>query len=54
MGVTAHAVEGAERMTDLACVKLVIDAQAAAFPGSRRGGPPLAFLPPTSAALAAA
>jgi hypothetical protein len=54
MWVTAHGVEGAERVTDLTCVKLVIDAQMAAFPRSRRGGPPLAFLPPTSAALAAA
>jgi hypothetical protein len=30
--VTSHGVERAERMTDLTCVKLVIDAQAAAFP----------------------
>ena len=31
MWVTAHGVERAERMTDVTCVKLVIDAQAAAF-----------------------
>jgi len=32
MGVTVHGDERAERLTDLTCVKLVIDAQAAAFP----------------------
>jgi len=30
--VTVHGDERAERLTDLTCVKLVIDAQAAAFP----------------------
>jgi hypothetical protein len=32
MWVTAHGDERSERMADLTCVKLVIDAQAAAFP----------------------
>jgi len=32
MWMTVHGDERAERMTDLTCVKLVIDAQAAGFP----------------------
>jgi hypothetical protein len=53
MWVTAHGVERAERMTDVTCVKLVVDALAVAFPRSRRGGPPLAFLAPAQRRLSA-
>jgi len=52
--MTVHGDERAERMTTWPAWSWSSIPRRLGFPRSRRGGPPLAFLPPTSAAFAAA